>query len=264
MVKFYIEDIGVNFHYEDEAAMRHATANGNIEIVKYLLSKGADPSVNNNRPLRIAKENGKDEIYNLMLGYINNNESLLNKIEGPTLDQIKHDLYMNVEKGMLSIEYFLKQCEIHNIERPSNDFIGKIIENEFNKNKTNFIEYILKCKKFNIKTKYNNEEIENFLIQDDIKLFNRIKSLLDNRVKNGKYLYIIKEPSGYIDGFYMNDNEIIVEYDLWDLISSEFIKYTSVKLIEYITVMINLYVDDKKDVTITTENPQHYDSNDYY
>lgn len=58
-------DNDVDFNYEDKA-IRIACANGHVEIVKLLMSKGANVHTDEDFPLRVAIMNGNIEVMNLL------------------------------------------------------------------------------------------------------------------------------------------------------------------------------------------------------
>jgi ankyrin repeat protein len=67
LVKFFI-DRGANIHYANDYALVYASSNGHLEVVKYLIGKGADIHARNDYALRLASLNGKLEVVKYLIG----------------------------------------------------------------------------------------------------------------------------------------------------------------------------------------------------
>jgi ankyrin repeat protein len=121
-----------------------------LEILKYLLEKGASV-FHIEGLLNIAKRNGNDEIYDILSLYNKTNESILDELKGPTIEEvwdglkdihgkrlinqsIEMDFLSGVMKGFEENDEKIKQWEL-------NQFLTKAVE----KNDSNeVIEYLLK------------------------------------------------------------------------------------------------------------------------
>ena len=66
IVKYLIEEIGVDVHSFNDIALRWAAENGHLEVVKYLIEKGADPSVYDNQALKSASYNKHIDVVNYL------------------------------------------------------------------------------------------------------------------------------------------------------------------------------------------------------
>lgn len=60
-------DSGLDFHENNEGALRLAILKSNVEIVEYLINKGANINVMNGAPLRLAAHCHNSKIINLIL-----------------------------------------------------------------------------------------------------------------------------------------------------------------------------------------------------
>jgi ankyrin repeat protein len=173
IVKFFVEDMEIEFHDFDEVALRSATACDNIEIAKYLLDKGADVTARNNYPLRIAKENGKMEIYNLMLTYIKKNEGINDYLKGPSNSEVLDYFFNKKDEDKLltnaikfsSIEYIAKAIEMG---ASYNDMLSKII---FDYDDVELLEKVLEI--------YDINEMDS---EDVIEIFDRYPNIEFKRV----------------------------------------------------------------------------------
>ena len=62
ILKYFVEDLKFDFHQEEEVVLRRASACGHLEIVKYVVERGADVNVRQGSPLRSAALEGHHEI----------------------------------------------------------------------------------------------------------------------------------------------------------------------------------------------------------
>ncbi|HYD19282.1 MAG TPA: ankyrin repeat domain-containing protein [Patescibacteria group bacterium] len=67
VVRHLVEECGLDVHYYSEEMLRVAVKKGHADVVRFLLSKEADPTVWTNEPIRDAAENGHLEIVRLLL-----------------------------------------------------------------------------------------------------------------------------------------------------------------------------------------------------
>ena len=66
VVKYLVER-GANIHLQSEFPLTLALINGHAEVVKYLVSKGADVHIHDNYLLKLARERGQKDIMNYLL-----------------------------------------------------------------------------------------------------------------------------------------------------------------------------------------------------
>jgi hypothetical protein len=62
VLKYFIEDLKLDFHNREEIVLRNASASGHLDIVKYVVERGADVNINQGSPLRSAALEGHFEI----------------------------------------------------------------------------------------------------------------------------------------------------------------------------------------------------------
>lgn len=67
IVKLLLEQVGVNVNAENGKALKKASANGHLEVVKLLIKNGANVNVSNSSPLVSASWHGHLEIVKLLL-----------------------------------------------------------------------------------------------------------------------------------------------------------------------------------------------------
>lgn len=65
-VTYLVEKEKADIHIDDEHCIRWASEGGHLDIVKYLIKKGANPNTHNKLPLRWAKENGHTDVYEFL------------------------------------------------------------------------------------------------------------------------------------------------------------------------------------------------------
>ena len=64
---------GIDIHADDEYALRWASENGHLEVVKLLLENGANVHAYNDYALRLASEYGHLDVVKYLNQYIKNN-----------------------------------------------------------------------------------------------------------------------------------------------------------------------------------------------
>jgi hypothetical protein len=62
---------GANIHYNDEAALLAAVDCGCLKTVQYLVNKGADITVQNNKALELTKKHNKPDVFRFLVKRIN-------------------------------------------------------------------------------------------------------------------------------------------------------------------------------------------------
>ena len=75
IVKYLVER-GANIRVDDDSSLRYASYNGHLDVVKYLVESGADVHVNGDEPLRIATDNGHTEVVNYLKSKMKKKTSL--------------------------------------------------------------------------------------------------------------------------------------------------------------------------------------------
>ena len=68
-VKYYVSRGILNIHFNDEIVLRRAAENGHFEIVKYLISNGADIHIHDDHPLRYAVLKGNLEMVKYLISH---------------------------------------------------------------------------------------------------------------------------------------------------------------------------------------------------
>ena len=62
ILKYFVEDLKLDFHQSEEVVLRRASVCGHLDIVKYVVERGADINVRQGSPLRSAALEGHYEI----------------------------------------------------------------------------------------------------------------------------------------------------------------------------------------------------------
>lgn len=141
VLKYLIEEEGASVDGYYGLNLEIAVSNNQPEIIKYLLSKGADVNINNRAPLwkamskgyvECAKEllKGGVKLEPYMIGVVDKKnkpmldllskyvvqESILNKLEGPSIDEIFKSINKKFMNGELSIPDYVNICKDYGFE----------------------------------------------------------------------------------------------------------------------------------------------------
>lgn len=102
IIKYLIDDHDVNIHIDEDYPLREACMYGDIEIVKILVSKGADIYADDDFPIRISAEYCNFELFKF----------LIEKCDAYVHTMQEYALRMSAKNGSYDIvEYILTKCE---------------------------------------------------------------------------------------------------------------------------------------------------------
>lgn len=161
VVKYLIEH-GADVHANNDYALRWSANNGYLDVVKYLVENGADIHVNSDVPLLNAVINGHLDVVKYL---VENGSKITHKIlrhaENNEFTDIVNYFNQQLDNGSI------KESLLDKLEGPSEEEVIKNIENKYLEDQikifveNGYIKGILKIKKMFDKN-YLNDEIEGF------------------------------------------------------------------------------------------------------
>ena len=87
---------GYDYHIRKENLFQYYVAANKMDMVKYLLNKGVNIKENSVEILRAAKSSKNNEMLELITSLLSTNESLLDKLQGPSKEEIWKGLGYNI------------------------------------------------------------------------------------------------------------------------------------------------------------------------